>query len=196
MEFDYVNDIQKAFRKVLDCNARPGKIHSLKEECSKLELPLKINKATLLLMLMLLDNEVTFHVAGNNAQEVAAYMHKLTYGGVTSLEEADFVFVLEDAARDRLPFLMERCRRGSLLDPHLSTTVIVEVPGLTGKKNLLLKGPGIKEEIYLSVGINDSWVEKRDEVNKEYPLGIDIYFLDGAFNVTAIPRTTSISKMR
>ncbi|MFZ5754804.1 MAG: phosphonate C-P lyase system protein PhnH, partial [Bacillota bacterium] len=189
MGFDYVHDIQKAFRKVLDSTARPGKINSLREESQKLDLPLEANKAALLLMLMLLDNEVTFYVAGREGPQIARYMRQLTYAPTAPLEEAAFVFVLEDAVADnQLLTIMEKCKRGDLLNPHLSATLVVEVVSLAGEGEWGLQGPGIKGENYLSIAAEDGWVEKRAEINKEYPLGIEMYFLDRAYNLAAIPR--------
>jgi alpha-D-ribose 1-methylphosphonate 5-triphosphate synthase subunit PhnH len=196
MMFDYVHDIQKAYRKLLDSTARPGKINSLAEESQKLDLPLKCNKGTLLLMLMLLDNEVTFHILGREAMRITQNISQLTYARVAPLEEADFIFVLEDAVDTQLVNSLEKCKLGDLINPHLSASFIVEVAGISPEKDLILQGPGIRGGNYLSIDPEVGWLEKRAAKNREYPLGIEMYFLDRDHKLAAIPRTTIISKTR
>ncbi|MBA1335514.1 MAG: hypothetical protein HPY66_1139 [Firmicutes bacterium] len=192
MKFDYVHDIQRAYRKLIDCISRPGTINSLGEESQKLDLPVECNKAMLVLALMLLDTEVSFHVLGGESEIISEKISQLTYSSAVPVDEADFIFVLGDANSKELESAIRKCKIGDLVNPHLSATVIIEAEKITNHKDLVLKGPGIKEENYISILTDANWVAPRADKNIEYPLGIEMYFVDREYNIAAFPRTTSI----
>ncbi|KJS21995.1 MAG: phosphonate metabolism protein PhnH [Clostridiaceae bacterium BRH_c20a] len=194
--FDHVHDSQKAYRKLVDSLAKPGTINSLKPESEKLDLSVNCNKSMLLLMLMLLDTEVTFQILSENSEKIAKYINQLTYAKTESLEKADFIFVLQDSAAEDFFTAIEGCKLGDLVNPHLSATLIIEVERITNEKQLILKGPGIKETNYAALSFAEDWVHYRAAKNAEYPLGVEIYFIDKEHNLLAIPRTTTISVKR
>jgi alpha-D-ribose 1-methylphosphonate 5-triphosphate synthase subunit PhnH len=84
---------------------------------------------------------------------------------------------------------------GTLTNPHPSATIIMETMHLSNESSLCLSGPGIKTTHSLSVDGSDAWLEARAYVNKEYPLGMDLIFVDEAANIASIPRTTKIAKL-
>ncbi|MDI3477716.1 MAG: alpha-D-ribose 1-methylphosphonate 5-triphosphate synthase subunit PhnH [Thermoanaerobacterium sp.] len=194
MKFDYVHDIQRAYRKLIDSISKPGTISSLDEESRKLDLAVSCNKSILVLMLMLLDTEVTFHIAGQEAENISRYISQLTYSRVAPLEEADFIYILEDVGSKELESAIKRCKIGDLVNPHLSATLIIEVEEISNHKDLVLRGPGIKEEKYISISTEARWAALRAEKNIEYPLGIEMYFVDKEHKLLALPRTTKITK--
>lgn len=65
---------------------------------------------------------------------------------------------------------------------------------ISNDKELILKGPGIKDKNYIKVDISGNWVEKRELKNIEYPLGVDTIIIDKNSNLICLPRTTQISK--
>lgn len=93
---DLVHDIQSVYRKVLNSMARPGKIEVLEEQ-EKVDMEINFNRGTFLIMLMLLDGEVSFNVVSEKSEEVSNLISEITYSKEKPLEEADYVFVLEDA---------------------------------------------------------------------------------------------------
>ena len=192
--FDYIHDVQKAYRKLIDSLAKPGTINTLKEASEKLDFPLNCNKATLVLMLVLLDTEVTFHVIGRERDSITKYLSQITYARTASLEIADFIIVLEDVSADRIAAVIQKSKPGDLINPHLSATLIIEVAQITAIGELILKGPGIEEEQYISVSGAEYWVAQRAEKNAEYPLGIEMYFVDQEQNLLTIPRTTKVTR--
>jgi alpha-D-ribose 1-methylphosphonate 5-triphosphate synthase subunit PhnH len=194
VDFDYIHHIQKAYRKLVDSIAKPGAINSLKAVSDRLDLPVRCNKSTLVLALMLLDTEVTFHIIGNDSEQLAKYISQLTYAKVAPGEEADFIFLLEESEPGQFAKIIQRCKLGDLINPHTSATLIVEVKKIAAEKRYILTGPGIKEEKYLSIDHHDNWTESRIQKNSEYPLGIEIYFIDQEHNLVAIPRTTMIKE--
>lgn len=196
MKFDYVHDVQRAYRKLIDSISKPGTMVSLYEESRKLDSVANCNRSILVLMLMLLDAEVTFHILGGETQNISRYINQLTYSKVVPLEEADFIYVLEGADSEEIEGAIIRCKIGDLVNPHLSATLIIEVEKISNHRDLVLSGPGIKGEKYISISGETDWVRLRAEKNIEYPLGIEMYFVDKNYNLLALPRTTKITKKR
>jgi len=196
MKFDLVHDVQTAYRKVLDSVAKPGTIHSLQPESEKLELPLVCRKATLLLMLMFLDTEVSFHVLGHSHEKTTHYISQLTYAKVAPLADADFVFVLRERSPHDFTRAVAVSRLGDLINPHQSATVVVEVETITSSKELALTGPGIQDEHHIAIVTDTDFVPLRADKNVEYPLGIEMCFIDDNHNLLVLPRTTTITRMR
>lgn len=194
MKFDYVHDVQRAYRKLIDSISKPGTMVSLYEESRKLDSVANCNRSILVLMLMLLDAEVTFHILGGETQNISRYINQLTYSKVVPLEEADFIYVLEGADSEELEGAIIRCKIGDLVNPHLSATLIIEVEKISNHRDLVLSGPGIKGKKYISISGETDWVRLRAEKNIEYPLGIEMYFVDKNYNLLALPRTTKITK--
>ena len=96
MKLDSVHDIQGVYRKVLNSMARPGTVMSLKDESSKVEKFIECYNSTFLIMMMLLDGEVSFNVISKNDIDVSRTMSQMTYAKIKPVEEADYIFVLDD----------------------------------------------------------------------------------------------------
>ena len=62
MKFDFVFDVQSAFRNLLHAFSYPGEIVSLQHEASHIENPMFCFDITQVLMYMLLDTETNFHI--------------------------------------------------------------------------------------------------------------------------------------
>lgn len=191
MNIDLVHDIQGVYRKVLNAMARPGCIENVKNEEEKVDLNIRSYKNTVLVMLMLLDAEVSFNVVSDNSIDVISTISQITYAKIKPIEEADYVFVLSDSI-DKLKEAYEKVKEGTLIDPNLSATIIAEVFKISDEKELELSGPGIEEKNYIKISGNYGWVKARENKNKEYPLGVDSIFLDSDGQVICIPRTTKI----
>ncbi|WP_409342840.1 phosphonate C-P lyase system protein PhnH [Paenibacillus sp. MBLB4367] len=196
MKLDLVHDIQTSYRKVVDAMSRPGVIADLAEEAGKLGKDAGCFPSTLLIAMMLLDTEVSFKVISAKEAEVTHLFNQLTYARAAEAEQADYVFVLQDAASDDLRSALEGAKIGDLLDPHHSATVVVESESLTGtgEDALRLTGPGIEDACFAQVNMQADWVEIRAERNAEYPLGIDLLFVDTDHRLLCLPRTTQVSK--
>jgi alpha-D-ribose 1-methylphosphonate 5-triphosphate synthase subunit PhnH len=76
---DLVHDIQKAYRVVLDCMARPGAIGSIQSIAEKAEGFLPMPMAFEVFMHLLLDTEVTFYVCAQQEAVLQRGIHQLTY---------------------------------------------------------------------------------------------------------------------
>ena len=69
---------------------------------------------------------------------------------------------------------------------------MVEARSLSEAGSLLLSGPGIESSARLGVGLEGGWVAARAAKNVEFPLGVDLIFVDARFRLAALPRTTSV----
>ncbi len=192
MNFDMVFDIQHAYRQVVHAFAYPGEIVSLKQEADKLEVPLRCRAATGVLLYMLLDADTSFHAVGEEDQ-LTDTIARLTYCQSRTLETAAHVIVTKEH-NDRLCEIMQRVNTGTLEDPHLGATLLVECDSLKAGDELVLRGPGILREQTIASPLNGGWVETRSFVNAEFPLGFDMLLIDADANCVALPRTTQVER--
>ncbi len=190
MKFDLVHDIQKTYRSLVQAMSNPGVIVNVAQYVDKNELEFDFYDTTFALMYMLLDAEVSFKIYSAKADKTSRYFTQLTHSRPQDVKAANFIFVLSDASEDELQEAFTRSYEGDLIDPHKSATIIVETQGITAEKSLALKGPGIKDTNYLAINISERWVVARAEKNKEYPMGVDVIFVDQQGNMACLPRTT------
>jgi len=197
MSLDIVHNIQTAYRSVLESLSRPGVVSSLEQQAKQLDIESGCYPGTLLLALMLLDTEVTFAVvAGEERQEqVIRLINQLTYAKAVAVEQAQYVFMLSDATAQQLEEAMEETRIGELINPHESATVIVEAEAVSEESGLLLRGPGIETENVARVERSGDWVRVREQKNAEFPLGIDLIFVDAQHRLLGLPRTTQVGQV-
>lgn len=195
MKLDLVHDIQTAYRKVIDSMSRPGMISNISEESLRANFKTGCFPATEVLMLMLLDTEVTFKVISNREEEVTRLINQLTYAKTAEADQADFIFVLKDCDQETLETTMKSAKAGSLVNPHESAMMIIETDSVSCGSNLIMTGPGIAAEQAACISKADTWLGIREEKNAEYPLGIDLIFTDANHDVLCLPRTTQIRKV-
>ncbi|MBP1967522.1 phosphonate C-P lyase system protein PhnH [Paenibacillus aceris] len=194
MKLDMVHDIQAAYRKLIDSMSKPGTISDLSEEAGKLEQFQGCLPATYIAAQMLLDTEVTFKVVSEREGEVTHLLSQSTYAKEAALEEADFIFVLRDAAPGYVYSALEAAKIGELMDPHCSATLIIEAEGLSCGTKLELSGPGIQTTAKVEIQAAEDWIDIRAERNAEFPLGLDLIFTDTSHRILALPRTTQVVK--
>ncbi len=190
--FDYIHDIQKGYRKVLNSMARPGIIENLTNEVSEIELNEDIYESTFFIMMMVLDREVSFNVVSNDSADISEVVSAMTYSRVKPLNEADYIFVTNDVCNEKLHEVIKQAKIGDLENPNKSATVIAEFDEVSQDGDLIFKGPGIKDENKVYVSGDKKWIRERENKNSEYPLGIDCILLDKSNKVLCIPRTTNV----
>jgi alpha-D-ribose 1-methylphosphonate 5-triphosphate synthase subunit PhnH len=187
--FDKVFDTQKIYRQMLDAIARPGKICSMPP--LDIRPPAGLSSAAAGMAFTLLDSETSFAVLPYAAawQE---YIALNTGAGNSAVDAAEFLIV---EGSKNLPELAE-ANRGDLLSPEQGSTLIVLVDGIaeSGKcARLTLSGPGIAGRIRMSVdGLHPANLERILKLNQEYPLGVDVFFVDAAGRLAAMPRSSSV----
>jgi len=191
VQIDRIHDIQKAYRKVVDSLAKPGKINSLLTESQKIDIDLGCYNSTVVLMLMLLDTETTFRIISFD-KEITKKINQLTYSKHSSDSEADFIFITNEADTGESLQVVYNAKTGTLTDPHKSATIIIETDDFTRGKTYKLKGPGIQECREIRMDVNEKILEARNDKNSEYPTGLDLILVDKGSNIICLPRTTLI----
>jgi alpha-D-ribose 1-methylphosphonate 5-triphosphate synthase subunit PhnH len=193
MKLDLVHDIQIAFRHMVRACSFPGEIVNLEEIAEKIDLQAPLGKGMLLVALTLLDAETGFCVYGEKAEEVSVFLSRMTYSARREIGEADFVFVTEGDTGNLEP-VFSSAFGGTLVDPQLGATLVIEVPVLDSIGNLSLSGPGIENKKSFGTGKYNGWVTLRNEKNREFPLGVDIVFIDSRARLAMLPRTTVVAE--
>ncbi|CAN7159966.1 phosphonate C-P lyase system protein PhnH [Peribacillus frigoritolerans] len=192
MNLDIVHDIQTVYRKLVTATSRPGTLVVLDREARTLDVQMECLSSTILLARTVLDPEVSFKVISKAEEAVSRMINQLTYSKPVDLPEADFIFILHDASEEQMKEALNKAKVGNLLNPHESAMVILEVPDVTKGDSMILSGPGIQDESFLSLPNVSVWLAARNEKNMEFPLGIDMYFVDQQDRLIALPRTTQI----
>ncbi|MEA3324813.1 MAG: phosphonate C-P lyase system protein PhnH [Euryarchaeota archaeon] len=186
--FDVIFDSQRIFRSLLDAMANPGRITTLPKIDIK---PPAANRYPLLLLMTLLDHEVSFSVLGGAQTQVTEYLKTNTGGKESRLENSDFILVYGGSSHG----LIRGARVGTLEYPDESATVIYDTGSIgdNGEDILLeLSGPGIAGKRRIGVsGIEQTEIEDVLAM-RDYPLGLDLIFTDTAGRIVCIPRSTTM----
>ena len=193
---DQVHDLQQVYRKILHSMSRPGTISSLAADMAgQVDINLACYDATIISAMTFLDAETTFHILSEDQQELIAKISEYTSAKYAPINVADFVIVLREDTENAIKSAIQSCKNGTLIDPQLSSTWIIESTPLSNEGELILTGPGIQHTAQLHTSFDLSMWQARNERTKEYPLGIDLIFTDENAQVVCIPRTTTISFM-
>jgi len=172
--------------------SRPGTIKSIVEVSERLERKEFCQNATFLSALTLLDAEVRFHVVSENAASIEELFSAYTMSKATNLQEADYIFIMEEAEEQFIRDVFTKAKKGTLTNPQQSATVIIETEMLSNEHQLTLEGPGIANTESVEIAESEYWLTVRKEVNNEYPLGVDMILIDRNSNIMCLPRTTII----
>lgn len=191
---DRVHYTQITYRKLLDAMARPGKLVQL--ERPPFDSGVVENEYVLGIGATLLDQEVTFHAAGDPA--LARTLQLYTLSAPQTIELCDYLFI-DGAGAVGVPEIAA-CKRGAYEYPDESATVICRVErisraGEAGESDrsvkLKLRGPGISGETEVVLeGLRAELLPEWRTCNEEFPLGIDWIFVDGQGVVCCVPRST------
>jgi len=206
--FDVTFDSQMIFRSLLDAMARPGSIVVLPD--INITSP-AMNRYPLLLLMTLLDHEVSFCVLGHSdanvnadRQAVAEYLGSNTGSKESALGDADFILVCEGSSHGSIC----RAKQGTLEYPDESATVVYDVGSIGDREHegnddnghdeymlLELSGPGIAGKCMIAIsGMEQAEIEDVLAVHN-YPLGIDAILSDRYGNIACIPRSTNVRVM-
>ncbi|ALX50019.1 phosphonate C-P lyase system protein PhnH [Lentibacillus amyloliquefaciens] len=192
MPVDYVHDLQNVYRQLLDSMARPGKINELLKEPERSNENLPCFDATLLTALTLLDGEVTFYIISGQQAELADKFSSYTLAKQTEIDEADFIFAMQDAPIQAILEGLDCCKCGSLENPQHSATWLIESNTLTNDPSVTLTGPGIQHYETLQTEVPQTIWAKRNAISQEFPLGIDMIFIDDKARTACVPRSTIV----
>ena len=184
---DPVRDAQGVFRAVLDALSHPGVAQNLTGMSDSVGV-FKGELASTLLTLG--DHDTAIWLSPElNTDAVKGFVGFHSGAPVVSdVAKAVLAFV---ALGDALPALAT-CNLGTQEYPDRSTTLVVELPALSGGPALVLRGPGIRDTQEISpVGLPKDFVSQWGENREIFPRGVDLLLVaDG--QVVGLPRTTRI----
>jgi alpha-D-ribose 1-methylphosphonate 5-triphosphate synthase subunit PhnH len=167
---------QSLFRRLMDAFAYPGRI---------LPLPaLNAGETLVAVLATLVDGSVSLaDPAGLLVDEEWSRLEAQR----AVPEAARFVAARGEASADFTPAL------GSLENPHMGATLLLQVTALGEGQPLRLTGPGVDGKTLLRVsGLNPAWLERRREWNAGFPMGVDLLLL-APNHVAALPRSCQIN---
>lgn len=204
--------LQAAFRALLDAMARPGEATELPRGDAALADDAEeagLLAATVTVVDVLLDAATTFAVAGEGG-DAARVVSRRTHALAAPVEAAPYVLLPASVGGEEAGEVVRALTPGTLLDPQLGATCVVECSSLVGTdrdgrrigsaagagvaSTWRLSGPGIKESAHVACDRADV-LRARVERGDEFPCGIDLALVDRAGHVVAIPRTTSIEEV-
>lgn len=180
--FDTVMDSQRTFRVLLEALSRPGKVMRLPENRDPAEAVART----------LLDGEVSLLVSGEGAGTVGGRLFQATGSRPAPVEEADFALFLDGSSGGAIG----KMKTGTLEAPEDGATAVYLVRSLSpegGELTLELDGPGVRGTQRLGVsGFSAEEIVEIRASRAAYPLGVDVYLVDGDGHVVGLPRSTRI----
>ncbi|MBW1860755.1 MAG: phosphonate C-P lyase system protein PhnH [Deltaproteobacteria bacterium] len=171
---------QQVFRGLLTAMSRPGQVVDISEHLAG-------HPTFLVVLATLVDGMVSL---SDPHKMIGPEFWPLLQAKRAGVGKAGFVtfFGHQAPPRDFDPQL------GELASPESGATliIIVDTIGAEHDMTLLLSGPGVdgSRELYVS-GLHRSWIDRREEWTKHFPLGVDLILVD-AGRMAAIPRTTKV----
>ncbi len=180
-----VHDAQRTFRSLLEALSHPGRPYSFRVEITA---PAGLTPLCAAACLALVDIETVVWLPPRLPISVRDWLRFHTgCRFTTDPSDADFAVVSDLASEADL----DTFSWGSAEYPEKSTTLLVQIEGLTGGEPRQLSGPGILGSLAfaprLPVGF---WMQWRQN-NAAYPRGIDC-FLFAQDSVVGLPRTTHV----
>ena len=182
---------QTTYRALLQALSRPGCVVRL--DGLEMLSPLASIRAV---VDCLLDHEVGVCLLGARpAADALSAAVAATGASLVPVDRADFLVVDGSDSRGRLT----EARRGSYEYPEDGATVIYSLDGAgvpsSDRFRVRLEGPGVAEaggRVPDMRGVPVPELRALSEVNADYPLGVDAFFVRPSGEVMAIPRSTRI----
>lgn len=184
-----VMQAQQGFKSLMDALANPGRIQPLAFELAP-PAPLTRELAAIALTMCDHDSPVWLDPSLVESDAVVAWLRFHTGAPiVTEPREAQFALIADLSAMPPL----DRFALGTDEYPDRSTTLAVMVPSLEGGAPLKLRGPGIKDEAFVSpAGLGADFLAQWAENREQFPRGVDLLLLAEG-QVLGLPRTTRVS---
>lgn len=181
MDSDRIIREHLTFRILLQAMSHPGRVYPLPDFQQARQTAVQLLSA-------IIDNEVSFAVIGD--PQLARAVGQATGSRPVAPEDADYLIICNDSGGGKLT----SCKRGSLEYPDNGATILYLVEELAeGEGDIVLSGPGIPGTALLRIkGLPAGDIRSLQEINSEFPLGIDTVFLDETGRIACIPRSSRI----
>ena len=183
---DPVADSQSAFRAALRALSHPGET----VECvAPAPAVAGLMPATVALLLALTDHETpVWWACGHPAPWLRFHTGA---PAAQSANAAHFAVVAHALPPPELALL----NAGTDESPERSTTLLLELPSLTGGRSALWSGPGLREPLAVSLaGLPPTFWSQWRDMHAMFPRGVDVLFIQGR-HIVGLPRTTRVQAM-
>lgn len=159
-------------------------------------IPAESSQSSLLYLVChaLMDQEVGLAVIGRSVESRMIREIRLTTGCFcTSVQKAHFIIVTGGSSDGALA----EAPQGCLKYPDQGATVIYPVQRLgRGSLSMVMRGPGIRETVKAEMeGILTQEIELAAELNSEFPLGVELIFIDDR-SIMAVPRSAEFLSIK
>ena len=196
---------------MLDAMARPGEVADLPARDGEAEdaSASGLFPATVQVLDVLLDAATDVAVAGSHGAAAERVLADRCHVAQAPAERARYAVLPVAVRNDEAAAFVGGLFEGTLLDPDLGATCIVECSSLLGSDRTgarggsvaqahplsfwKLTGPGVKGSSTLGCDRADA-VRARIARADEFPLGIDLFLVDSCGHVAAIPRSSAVSE--
>lgn len=178
-----VADAQHAFRRILKAMSEPGVMVSLPS------LPAwgRTSVAATAVLMTLVDRETPLWIDERFHDDALLNNLRFHTGApVTDRTDAPFALLHAKSVVDIASF-----SPGDNVSPEKSSTLIIDVAGLSGGLTLRLRGPGLMETRAIAPQLPESVLKFLRKRAHTFPQGIDLIFTCGE-NMMALPRTTNV----
>jgi alpha-D-ribose 1-methylphosphonate 5-triphosphate synthase subunit PhnH len=171
-------DIEKLnrqnFKSLSDALSMPGKITKVEK---------LFDSHFLAVANVLLYSEVSFYYSGD---EDISLIEAITNPKATTLKKADYIFsdVIDT-------FLINEAKKGDYLNPDFSATLIMKCEDFNSY-TYSLSGPGIDGAKEVNLPCNRDFIKELMKKNSDYPLGIELFFVNSCSEILALSRTTKV----
>ena len=179
-----VHTTQQVYRQLVNATSRPGHVELITEEVKNYT---DFSNAALLAAMTLFDNEVTFYTDDQTMKKEL----KVLTGGIADEDcsTSDFIVLKEENLKKEY---FTDVLKGVLISPEKSAMLMIDIESIGQGQTYRLSGPGIKEATDIQLSLAKEWFDHRNEVCKEFPLGIDLMLTDKNNSLIVIPRTTKV----
>lgn len=185
---DPTRESQAIFRRVMDAMARPGTIYDVPFAP---DAPQGLDRAAGGVALTLFDFETAVWLDPALTGGPAERWLRFHAGCPLTADplQATFALVTDLAAAP----VLAAFNQGDAKYPDRSTTLVIQLPALTGGPAVTLQGPGIKDEASLALaGLPDGFWAEVQANHEKFQFGVDLIFAAGD-RLTALPRSTRVT---
>ena len=202
--------LQQAFRALLDAMARPGEVAELPAATATAEADARaagLFSATVTVADVLLDAATSVAVAGERGSDAERVLSRRAHVLSAAADDAPYAILPLDVDGAEACAFVSCLTSGTLVDPHLGATCVVECGTLLGTDAAgartgsvsgaqhaglwELSGPGIKDTARFACDRGEA-LQARIERADEFPCGIDLVLVDRASHVVAVPRSSAL----
>lgn len=184
-----VFDSQSTFKGVMDAMARPGSVADIKAVAAP---PAPMGPAAGAIALTLCDHDTLVYLTPAMIEAGVQSWLAFHSGALVTGERSDAAFAFVEVGTPLPP--LSTFAAGTQEYPDRSTSVVFELPSLTGGQALILEGPGVDGSVEIApAGLPQHFEAMWAENYALYPRGVDLVLAAGN-RILCLPRTVKITK--